>query len=46
MSKAAGDEVVATATVEDIVAGSALRFDPKRARAQGDRRPRRLYAVT
>ena len=29
MSKAAGDEVVATATVKDIVAGSALRFDDR-----------------
>ena len=46
MSKAAGNEVLASGTVKDIVAGSALRFDDRGVHElKGIDGPRRLYAV-
>jgi class 3 adenylate cyclase len=46
MSKAAGDEVLASGTVKDIVAGSALRFHDRGVhRLKGIEGSRRLYAV-
>ena len=46
MSKAAGSEVLASGTVKDIVAGSALRFDDRGVHElKGIDGPRRIYAV-